>query len=102
MYSNLGLAAVIFMVFSLSAFGTLIVWKAPLPRWSGFIGTISGLTLLVSLCVALAVSADDAWIFLLLSTFLGLIWLVVTGAWLVARGMYVAAPDMPHQGPAVG
>ena len=94
-YEDFGIFAIGFLILGLSAFGSLIVWKAPLPRWSGSIGTLSGLILGTSLATSLIFGGDSYWYLLMLSAFLGLIWLVVTGAWLLMKGLYTGPAIIP-------
>ena len=66
-----------FFGLGLLALGILIIRQRPLPRWLGWLAAISGV---------LMVLGAPTFFLLILGLLLGLVWLLVAGAWLAWRG----------------
>jgi hypothetical protein len=71
-----------FFGLGLLALGILIIWRRPLPRWLGWLAALSGV---------LMVLGAPTFFLLILGLLLGLVWLLVAGAWLAWRGTNDAA-----------
>ena len=89
-HEGLGFTSAFFLIGSLAVFGGLISAKGAVPRWVGWIGAASGLALGLALIGSAAGEAPFWWTFVA-SAALGLLWLVVTGAWLAVKGVYQPA-----------
>jgi hypothetical protein len=93
-YEGMGFLALMLIVASLASFGTLVIWKGPLPRWVGSLGMVSGGLLLLAL-VTLALSIGVGWFILMASMVCGALWLAVTGSWLILKGTYQLRDPVP-------
>lgn len=64
---------------SLMAFGGLISWQAPIPRWVGWLGILVGVMMLM-------IWSDSAALLHRIGGTGYLVWLTISGGWLVSRG----------------
>ena len=72
-----------FLPLGLLTFGTLISWRRVVPRWIGWLAVASGLLML---SIWLSGLTDAFWLVAMVGTLGALVWLLVTGAWMVVRG----------------
>lgn len=85
MYELLGFVSLFLMMWGFAAFGVLVAWTAPLPRWVGGLAVLSGLLLPLGL-ITWTLAEDVGWGLLMVSVLLSLLWLLVGGGWLLFRG----------------
>lgn len=83
-YEGLAGFSMMLLVGSLLAFGAAVLQQAVVPRWLGWLGVAGGVVLVLGL--TLGAVTDHAWYLIMGSVLLGLIWLLLTGAWLLLRG----------------
>lgn len=87
-HEDMAFLALMFIIASLASFAALVIWKAPVPRWVGGIGIVSGAIALASI-PAWAVDDGLGWLAFMVSTGAGVLWLALTGGWLFFKGAYV-------------
>jgi hypothetical protein len=68
-----------FSALSLLAFGGLISWQGPIPKWLGWLGILVGVMMLL-------IWSDSAALLHRIGGTGYLVWLAITGGWLVLRG----------------
>ena len=68
-----------FSALSLLAFGGLISWQGPIPKWLGWLGILIGVMMLL-------IWSDSATLLHRIGGTGYLVWLAITGGWLVLRG----------------
>lgn len=97
MFEFLGIVSFFLLFGGLLAFGGLIAWTGAMPRWLGALAVLSGVLLVLGLTVGLitgalwdvimgsALPAGVSWL-INGSVLAALLWLLVTGGWLLVRG----------------
>jgi hypothetical protein len=77
-----------FLPLGLVTFGALLSWRRVAPRWIGWLGVASGLLML---SIWLSELTDAFWLVAMVGMLGALVWLLVTGAWMLVRGTPDAA-----------
>ena len=83
-YEGLAGLSMMLLVGSLFAFGGAVVQQAVLPRPLGWLPIAGGVVLALALIVGAV--TDGGWYLLMASVLIGLVWLLLTGGWLLLRG----------------
>ena len=83
-YEGLAGFSMMLLVGSLLAFGAAALQQGLVPRGLGWLGIAGGAVLVLGL--ALGAVTDHAWYLIMGSVLVGLVWLLLTGAWLLLRG----------------